>query len=511
MTTNCQDPMKVELAERRTKALGMGGAVKLDQRRKAGLLNARERLDRLFDEGSLHELGLHATSHRTEDRDTTPADAKITAFGMIEGRKAAAISNDLTVKGATSSLINGRKIAHMKRTATDNGMPLIFLAESSGARMPDSMGAVAMGFGGQDPTQYCRARETPWVSAVLGPCFGSSVWYAVMSDFVVMRKGATLAVSSPRVTSLVVSETADLEDLGGWKLHSEVTGLADAVAATDEEAIDLVRRFLSYLPSHARAVPPSHTPKEAEPIDLDTIVPRERTKVYDVRKVIAGLADGGTVFPIKDRFARSVVTCLARIAGRTVGFIAPNPLFKGGALDPDACDKAAAFVVLCDSFNIPLVMLVDTPGFLVGLDGERKKAPARIMALMHAVQLATVPKISVITRKSYGQAYLNLGGGRNSDESAAWVSADVSFMDPHIGARIVHGVDPTHDVDAYERAVAAMCEDTSAYAIASAFGVHHVLLPSETRDFLIRALSFNERTATGGLSKRMLANWPTTL
>lgn len=492
-------------------ALAMGGAAKLAKRRAAGLLDARARLDRLFDPGSIHELGLFATSHRPEDRDATPADGKITAFGLIEGRQAAAISNDLTVKGATSSLVNARKIAHMKRTATECGMPLVFLAESSGARMPDSMGAAAMGFGGQDPTQYCRARETPWVSAVLGPCFGSSVWYTVMSDFVVMRKGATLAVSSPRVTSLVVSEAADLEELGGWKLHSEVTGLVDAVTESDEEAIDLVRRFLAYLPSHAHAAPPVQAATEPEPVDLASIVPPERSRVYDVRKLIAGIADRGTVFPMKDRFARSVVTCLARVAGQTVGFIAPNPMFKGGALDPDACDKAATFVVLCDSFHIPIVMLVDTPGFLVGLDGERKKAPARIMALMHAVQLATVPKISIITRKSYGQAYLNLGGGRNSDESAAWVTADVSFMDPHIGARIVHGVDPEHDKAAYDKALAEMAEDTSAYGIAGVFGVQHVLQPNETRDFLMRALRFNARAPSGGLSKRMMAHWPTTL
>lgn len=505
------NPVAARHQEAKAKALGMGGPRKLARLKEQGLLNARERLAQLFDPGTVHEVGLFSTSHRAEDRDATPADGKITAFGLVRGRRVASVVNDLTVKGASSSLVNGRKIAHMRRAADQGGMPLVFLAESSGARMPDSMGAAAMGFGGQDPHQYCRARETPWVSALLGPCFGSSVWYAAMSDFVVMRKGAIMAVSSPKVTAMAVSQGGDADELGGWKLHAETTGMADAIVETDEEAINLVKAFLSYLPSHAGDAPPRVAAVDAAGPAPSSIVPTERGRVYDARKLIAAVADEGSVFAIKDRFGRSVATCLARIDGQTVGFLASNPMFKGGALDPDACDKATSFIVLCDSFSIPLIMLVDTPGFLIGLEGERRKAPGKIMNFMHAVQLASVPKISVITRKSYGQAYLNLGGGRNSDESAAWTIADVSFVDPEIGARVVHGVGPESDPKAYAAAIQDMTADSSAYALASVFGVHGVIEPDDTRAYLTRALNFAARRNGAGLSSRRLASWPTTL
>jgi acetyl-CoA carboxylase carboxyltransferase component len=369
----------------------------------------------LFDEGSFHEIGLFANSAREQDRDRTPADAKISGYGRIDGRPAAAVANDFTVLGASSSTINSRKIAYTKEVATRNGMPMVFLGESSGGRIPDSMGARGMGASGLDPTQYLRTRETPWASAVLGSCFGSSVWYTCLSDFVVMRKGATLAVASPRVTSLAIGEQVDPEQLGGWQLQAEITGLVDRAVDSDAEAIALIRRFLSYLPSHNRAQPPVSADQSAVPArNPGDLVPSDRAKIYDVRKVIEAVIDPGTFFPLKERFARALVTGLARLGGRVVGIIANNPMMKGGALDPDACDKAVNLIVLCDSFNIPIINLVDTPGFLVGVEGERKKAPGKIMNYMQALQLATVPKLSVILRKSYGQAYLNMGGGRNS-------------------------------------------------------------------------------------------------
>ncbi len=351
--------------QRRQKALGMGGPVKLQERRDAGMLNARERIDHLVDAGSFLESGLFATSVVEAAKDRSPADGKVVGYAKIGGRDVAVVSNDFTVMGASSSATNGKKIGHMKRTATARGLPIVFLGESSGARMPDTMGARGMGsMLGSDPTQYMRTRETPWAGAVLGFCYGSSTWYTALSDFTVMRKGAIMAVSSPRLVSLAVKEVIDPEDIGGWKLHSEVTGLLDMVVDTDEEALAAIIRFLSYMPSHHLQAPPVVPVTEGSGADMDKIlelVPTNRTQVYDVRKVIRAIVDKESFFEMKPRFGKVAVTALARLNGKSVGVVANNPLHKGGALDTDACEKITSFIVMCDSFNIPLVLLVDTP------------------------------------------------------------------------------------------------------------------------------------------------------
>jgi acetyl-CoA carboxylase carboxyltransferase component len=508
------DEQRAELDARMRIALAMGGEAKLAQRRAAGHLNARERIEQLLDAGSFSETGLLAVSAVPSDRDSSPADGKITGTGRIEGRRVAVVSNDMTVKGASSSAVNMRKIGRLKETATRNGMPLIFLGESSGSRVQDTLGAEAMATGGQDAQQYCRRREIPWVSAVLGPCLGSSTWYTCLSDFVVMRKGAFLAVSSARVTSLAIGEAVDPEELGGWKLHAETTGLVDRVVNSDAEALAEIRRFLSYLPSHAGAVPPVLPAAEAVAPDAEKLlelVPAARSKTYDMRKVIAGIVDEGSLFVLKDRFGRAAVTGLARLNGQSVGIVASNPMFKGGAMDPEACRKVTSFLVLCDSFNIPLVFLVDTPGFLVGIEGERKSAPAHIMNMIHALQLCSVTKLSVILRKSYGQAYLNMGGGRNSDEVAAWTSADVSFMDPQIGVSVIHNLKRDDDHERFDRLRSELARDTSAYALAAAFGVQSVIAPQQTRAWLIQGLDTHRRERNGGIGQHEMRAWPTTI
>ncbi|MGO4326191.1 acyl-CoA carboxylase subunit beta [Cupriavidus sp. 2TAF22] len=506
------EAQRARLDARIREALAMGGEAKLARRRASGHLNARERIAQLLDDGSFSETGMLAVSVLPADRGTSPADAKITGTGRVDGRRVAVVSNDMTVMGASSSAVNMRKIARLKETATRSGMPLIFLGESSGSRVPDSLGAEAMAGAGQDPQQYCRRREIPWVSAVLGPCLGSSTWYTCLSDFVVMRKGAFLAVSSARVTSLAIGEAVDPGELGGWKLHAEQTGLVDVIVDSDEEALAAIRRFLGYLPSHAGVRPPSLPAAKATAPDADRLlelVPSARSKTYDMRKVIAGIVDEGSFFNLKDRFGRAAVTGLARLNGESVGIVASNPMFKGGAMDPEACRKVTSFLVMCDSFNIPILFLVDTPGFLVGIEGERKAAPAHIMNMIHAVQLCSVPKLSVILRKSYGQAYINMGGGRNSDEVAAWTSADTSFMDPQIGVSVLHGIKREDDPARFDRLKAELARDTSAYALAGAFGVQAVIPPQQTRAWLIEALATHRREGNGGIGQHEMRAWPT--
>ena len=490
----------------------MGGPERLARREKAGVLNARSRLDGLLDTDSFIESGLFGvSSSRPEDRDKSAADGKISGFGRIDGRDVAVVSNDFTVMGASSSSTNGRKIAHAKRVATQRGMPLVFLGESSGARMPDHMGSRGMGaLLGNDPTQYVRMRETPWASATLGLSYGSSSWYAVLSDFCVIRKGAVLAVSSSLLASLAIGETVDPEELGGWKLHAETTGFADMVVDRDEDALAAIRTFLSYLPSHCSEAPPVRpvpAGSGADMADIIDLLPEKRTQVYDVRKIIRAVVDKDSLFELKPRFGKVAVTALSRIGGRTVGIIANNPLVKGGALDTEACEKITSFLVLCDSFNIPIVLFVDTPGFAIGTDAERKRAPGKIMNFMHALQMVTMPKISVILRKSYGQAYLNMGGGRNSDEVAAWPTAEVSFMDPTFAVKVVHGLAPG---DAgFDEAFAIMSKDSEVWDIAGMYAVQSVIEPHTTRDYLIRMLDIHRLRMTNGVGQHLLRSWPT--
>lgn len=500
-----------EYGRRQQQSLAMGGKEKLAQRAAEGVLNARERIEHLVDPGSFHEMGLFATSIRPEMRDRSPADGKVAGYGKIQGREVALVSNDFTVLGASSSKVNTAKMGYVKRVATDRGMPLILLGESSGARMPDVMGAEGVGTGDR-PTQYRRMRETPWVSAVLGHCYGSASWYAALADFVVMRKGAITAVSSVKLTSRAINEAVDPEALGGWKLHTEVTGMVDLAVDTDEQAIEAVQKFLSYLPSHHNEAPPIHPVPEGsgeEAHRILDILPESRSQVYDVRRILKLIYDKDSIFELKPRFGRSIVTALARLNGQTVGVIASNPIYKGGAIDPHSCEKAVNFMVLCDSFNVPLVFMVDQPGFLIGVEGERQGAIGRVMNWMNAISLVTVPKISIIMRKSYGQAVLNMGGGGNSDEVISWITAEVNFMDPRSAVSIVHGVDPENEPERYEELLAEMTKGTTAYDSAAVFGSHAVIHPAQTREHLIRSLEVHQLRLTNGVGQHLMRTWPT--
>jgi len=505
------DDLLKDLEQRRVKALAMGGRDKLARRRAAGVLNARERLAYLFDKDTFIESGLFGTSVIPEARDKSPGDGKITGYGKIHGREAACVANDFTVMGASSAATNMKKIGQMKRAAVSRGMPLVFLGESSGARLPDNMGARGMGsLLALDPHQYLRQRESPWVSAALGLCYGSSTWYCCLADFNVMRKGAIVAVSSSLLASLAMNDPVDAEELGGWRVHADVTGIADMVVDTDEEALDAIKTFLAYLPAHQMEAPPVKPAPAGSGdacADILKLLPESRTQVYDMRKILRCVADTGSYFELKARFGKAAVTALARLGGKTVGLVANNPLYKGGALDADACDKIVSFLVLCDSYNIPLVMFVDTPGFAIGVEAERKRAPGKIMNFMNALALVTVPKLTVLVRKSYGQAYINMGGGRNSDEFIAWPTAEVSFMDPNYAVTVVHGLKPGDP--GFSDKLAQMQKDNSVYDIASIYAVQDVIRPDQTRDYLLRMLDVHQLRKTNGVGRHLLSSWPT--
>ncbi len=501
-----------EYEERRAKALGMGGEDKLARRKKAGVLNARERIGRLVDEGSFIESGLFGTSGvYPEQVEETPTDGKIAGYARIDGRDVAVVVNDFTVKGASTSSTNSKKVGHMKRTATERGMPLVIVGESTGARLPDAMGSRGMGLLlGNDNTQFRRTRETPLATCVIGPSFGSSAWLACLADFAVMQKGATMAVSSPRLIEMALNEKVDLDELGGWRLHAETTGLVDQVVDNEDDMFGAVRKFLSYLPSHHREAPPD-APVPAGSggamHDVMAILPEKRTQVYDMKKVIKAIVDKDTIFEMKPRFGKSAVVALARLGGKSVGIVANNPLHRGGALDADACRKIVDFLVLCDSFNVPIILLVDTPGFQIGTEAEKAGAPGKIMNFMNAMTLVTVPKLSVILRKSYGRAYVCMGGGRHSDDIAAWPTAEISFMSPEFATTIVHGVKPG-DAE-FEARLTETEQESDVWGLAAVFAAQAVIRPSDTRDYLIRMLDVYKLRMTKGVGQHLMRTWPT--
>jgi methylmalonyl-CoA decarboxylase subunit alpha len=501
-----------ELDRRREDAARMGGEEKLARRRERGQLNAVERLSALVDEGSFFETGLLGrSSFSPKAAGKSPRDGKITGFGRIDGRDVGVVVNDFTTMGASTGATNSKKMGFIRKTCTEKGMPFIHVGESTGARLPDAMGSKGMGqMLGNDTTQFRRMRDTPWAAAALGTSFGSSAWLCCCADFSVMKKGSIMSVSSPRLVSMAIGEKVELEELGGWRLHAEQTGLIDTFVDTDEEAMHALRRFISYMPSHNGELPPDAPVTEGSGENQDRILeilPEARTRVYNMKKIVEVLFDAGSLFEIKPRFGKSAIVALARLDGKVVGVIANNPQVGGGALSAEACRKIIDFTVMCDSFNIPLVRLMDTPGFVVGTDAERRGAPGHIMNFMNATCLTTVPQVTVICRKAYGRAYVAMGGGAHNDTMVAWPTAEVSFMDPVFATSIVHNLH--RGEEGFEEAFADIQKDLEIWDMATIFSAHDVIKPQETRDYLIRVLDIHRRRRSGGVGQHLMRTWPT--
>ena len=510
-----------ELRHRKEKALQMGGPEKVKRQHDLGRLTARERIARLLDPDTFLEVGMFNCSDVPGMEDKTPADSKVGGYGTIDGRTVAVVANDFTVLAGTSSRVAGRKEGDIKLHAVQRGFPLVYLGEAGGARMPDIMGSkglASIGGGGYDTFLQImsRVRKSPMVAAVMGECYGMPTWMACLADFVVQVKGSAMGVSGPRVLELAISEHITDEELGGWKVHAEITGNSDRVAENDEECLAIIREYLSYMPSHCDELPPIKAVPKGSGDGIERILellPEKRNRVYDMNKVLQQIVDTGTLFPLKPAFGKSIITALARLGGNVVGIVASQPYFNAGAMDTNGIDKVMSFLVLCDSFNIPLLFFHDTPGFLVGKEAERNRVGARVMNFMNVLGQITVPKIAVICRKSYGMAFWNMAGsGCGTDFLVAWPTAEMSFVAPEIAANVVFAgklEDAPELLAQKEKLIQEMIKDSAPYPAAGMHYIHDVIEPASTRDYIIRALQISRDRRTGGIGQHRLANWPT--
>jgi methylmalonyl-CoA decarboxylase subunit alpha len=502
------------LAERDRIRRDLGGADKVVRLRGAGRLTARDRIDALLDTGSFHELGTFARSERPEDRAATPGDGKVCGHGTIDGRPVAVVVDDVTVKGATSSLVGARKLQRTYERAERAGEPFVFIGETGGARLPDTLSAV--GYAGEPvfPWLARRQRAIPVVAAIVGRSYGASSFVAGLADFVVQVRGSTLAVTSPRVVEVATGEIVSEEELGGIDVHARTTGQIDVAVDTDEEAHVAIRAFLGHLPSRAGGALPRRPARDdlgPDP-DLAALVPERRARAYDVRRVVRRIVDDGELLELKPAFGASLVTGLARIDGWPVGVIASQPMTQGGALTPDACSKAARLLCCCDAFGLPVVVLQDTPGFLVGTHVEHGRVLAQAMLFLEALTLARVPRLVVVLRKAFGLAYFSLGGsGMGSDLLVAWPGAELGFMDPVVGANVLHAdrlatLEPDARRAELDRLAAELGADTDPRAVAGAMLIDEVIDPADTRAIL--ATELGRVAPTAGARPSVLAAWP---
>lgn len=511
------DMLLKELKDRRDKFLQMGGPEKVKRQHDRGWLTARERIDQLLDPGSFMEMGLFAHSDFPGTEDRTPADSLICGYGLMNGRRVAVIANDFTVLASTNAKVNLKKLLTFKKQVKEKvKVPLIFLGEAGGARMPDCQGSKEVcALTGYEldglRTEYTHFRTQPLIFAALGECYGVADFQANLADFVVQVKGSAISVSGPRALDRAIGQTYTGEEMGGWEVHSRITGIADRVAEDEAECWEIIRRFLDYMPNHHGELPPARpVPERADErmARILEVLPEDRKRVYDMHGIVECIVDGGEHFELKPDFARMLITTLTRINGEVVGIVANNPIVNMGATDTDALDKMMSFLCLCDSYNIPLIFLHDTPGHMVGKDGEIKKVGGKVVNALQCLFQVTVPKIAIIIRKTYGQVTVNMCGmGGGPDFLAAWPTAEIGFMDPLIAADVVYGNLPEEE---RQKEVEKMIGDGSPYPAAGAYYVQDIIDPRDTRDYLIRVLRIVRDAEDRWMSRRHLANWPTT-
>ena len=506
-----RDPhMMAELQRREARALEMGGADKVARQHAKGRLTARERITRLLDHDSFDEFGLLNHSDRDEVRAITPADGKITGYGRIDGRHVFVGADDATVLAGSGGRVGMSKTFALKHAAMNRGIPIVNLGDAGGARMPDIMGSDGMLRVAWPIDHAPRDRRVPMISAIMGECFGLPSWSAAVSDVVIQVKGTVYAVGGSSIITVATGESVSDQELGGWELHARETGTVDLFAADDDECLGLIRQVLSYFPSNHESAAPVARRSESPDVRVDDIcdiVPANLRQPYDMHDLIIRIADEGSMLEFRAEYDASLITALVRIDGHVTGVLANNPMVTAGAMGPGACEKAASFICTCDSFHIPLLFLHDTPGFMLCREAERQKMPIQIMRWIDALQRCTVPRVSVVVRKSYGMAHFNMSGGQMlSDEFMSWPNADISFMAPEVAVNVMHGRKSREEQLLH---LEELSRGSAPWSAAGLNLIDRVIDPRDTRRAVIRAFRRTRNAdGTARRSHRLMASWP---
>src|SRR5215213_1283911 len=496
-------PLVEDLHARRERARLGGGQEKIERQHAAEKLTARERLDLLLDEGTFTELGIHAGIHHAvrglEDREAA-ADGVITGYGRVDGRMVAVCAYDFTVMAGSMGMTGEMKVARLRELALSKRMSFVWLLDSAGARIQEAVGSLFAGSGHLFREEVVMSGVIPQVAALMGPCAAGTAYIPGLADFVPMVKGrGSMALAGPHLVRAAIGEDVTQEELGGSRVHCRKSGVGDLEVADDHECIEVIKRYLSYLPSHNGEPPPVR--QTADPVDrgdeeLLDVLPDSNRKPYDIHDVITRIVDDGEYFDLKPQWAKTIITCFARFGGRPCGIVANQPKQLGGILDNDSADKAARFVNLCNAFGIPLVFLQDVPGFMVGTKVEQAGIIRHGAKMLHAVAAATVPKVTVVLRKAYGAGYYVMcGRAYEPDLIVAWPSAEISVMGAEGAVEIVFRkqVEAAEDPAAKKaELIAAYRKVIDVYIAAKNAMIDDVIDPRETRPTLCRALEMAE-------------------
>ncbi len=492
------EPLIEQLRQKSQTARLGGGPKRIKREHAKGKLTARERLDLLFDQGTFIEVGL-LTDHTCTDfgleKKTMPGDAVVTGYGLVDGRKVFAFAQDATVMGGSLGDMHSRKICTIMDLAIKAGAPIVGINDSAGARVQEGAEGLA-GYGLIFKRNVDASGVVPQISVIMGNCAGGAVYSPAMTDFIFMvEKTSYMFITGPKVIKTVTGEEIDMEALGGAKVHTKISGNCDLAFKDDTSCLQQVRRLLSFLPSDSESRPPRRPYAKTAPFDADIhqLVPEGPKEYFDIRRVIERLLDGGDFMEIKPRYAPNIVCGFGRVTGGSVGVVANQPRFLGGALDSNASDKAARFVRFCDAFNIPLVSLVDVPGYLPGVKHEYDGIIRHGSKMIYAYAEATVPKITIIVRKAYGGAYQAMSSKQlGADQVWAWPTAEVAVMGAEGAVDIVYAkeIAGSSQPEAAREAKIQEYRDkfTNPYNAAKALHVDAVIEPGETRRKLELAL-----------------------
>ena len=494
-----------DLQERRRSAIDVPEAAAREKQHARGKKTARERIEALLDEGSFVELDAYATHRSTNfglDKRRVPGDGVVVGHGTVDGRQVCIYSQDFTVFGGSLGEVHGQKITKVMDLALRTGVPLIGISDGGGARIQEGVAALTQ-FAEIFRRNVAASGVIPQISLILGPSAGGAVYSPALTDFIVMADGTSnMFITGPDVIRAVTGEDVGFEELGGATTHSTRSGVAHYMGADEDDAIDYVRHLLAYLPQNNMTDAPTF-PLDVEleitdeDLELDTLVPASDSQPYDMRTVIEHIVDDGEFLEVQPLFAGNVLIGFAHVEGQSVGIVANQPLNMAGTLDIDAAEKAARFVRTCDAFNIPVLTLVDVPGFLPGTDQEWNGIIRRGAKLIYAYAEATVPLVTVITRKAYGGAYIVMGSKQlGADINLAWPTAQIAVMGSGGAVNILQrgalkaAADAGLDVEAERRRLTAEYEDAivNPWDAAQRGYVDDVIAPSTTRVQVVRAL-----------------------